>query len=336
MMVIFGNITIKQQAEINTKMIKQQIEQMKLGYEIKSGVPYLLRDEVFIKRMKTNPCYSSSSSFQYHWMIQYVQHEWNLGQTCKKLHQVVYNNPKIWSHILFPIQDTRITDTFIKQLVPQITRHYGIHHLTLIRLPLTWKGYFFIFDQFAHSVDKIQLETNMEVIDDMIYHLCIFTSTLILLQQDNNIPITFRQYCIEPEVYDELLLQHGFLKKKKYEEDKVTFMISLFHQYTLDDPPFERLNEWYTTLNNNNNNNNSSTDHPLSSEEEINNKKMTQLQSIVSFLANNRHLITYKSLLGQKRAQDHLDSSSRIKQRLLSSPSTTTTTSSASPSSLYA
>ncbi|KAI9299403.1 hypothetical protein BJ944DRAFT_274264 [Cunninghamella echinulata] len=266
----------------------------------------------------------------------HLQDVQTIGQTCKKLHQVVYNNPKIWSHILFPIQDTRITDTFIKQLVPQITRHYGIHHLTLIRLPLTWKGYFFIFDQFAHSVDKIQLETNMGVIDDMVYHLCVFTATLILLQQDNNIPITFRQYCIEPEVYDELLSQHGFLKKKKHDEDKVTFMISLFHQYTLDDPPFERLNEWYTTLNNS-----SSTDHPSSSEEEINNKKMTQLQFIVSFLANNRHLITHKSLLGQKRVQDHLDSSSRIKQRLLSSPSTatataTTTTTTSSPSSLYA
>ncbi|CAO3646495.1 unnamed protein product [Cunninghamella blakesleeana] len=258
-----------------------------------------------------------------------------IGQTCKKLQDEVYNNPKIWDQLLFPIQDTRITDKYIQQLVPQITRHYGVHHLKLIRLPLTWKGYFFIFDQFGHSIDKIQLETNHQVIVEMVYHLCIFACTLTILQQENNIPITFRQYCLEPEVYYQLLIQHQFLShhylnhvnQEKNEEEKKKRIIKDLIQHAmkikpLDDPPFERLHEWYTTF---------TPSSFLSEKKEEETTLLSQLQSIVSFLANNRHLITLPSLLGQKRSQDPSDptsSSSRIKQRLLSSSNPSTSSSS--------
>ncbi|ORX61847.1 hypothetical protein DM01DRAFT_1270734, partial [Hesseltinella vesiculosa] len=121
-----------------------------------------------------------------------------LGDSCSRFHAMVFNNPRVWRpQVLFPAKDARVTDTFIKQLVPNITRHYGIQTLRLIQLPLTWLGYMCIFDQFAHSVDLIQVETSKPILKDLVYHLTVFAANLVVLQQDNLIPITFRQYSLD-------------------------------------------------------------------------------------------------------------------------------------------
>ncbi|KAI8079860.1 uncharacterized protein BX664DRAFT_341632 [Halteromyces radiatus] len=237
-----------------------------------------------------------------------------LGQSCRQLHGLIYNNPRVWhQHVLFPAKDSRLTDKFIQQLVPQITRHYGIQTLRLIQLPLSWLGYLFIFDQFAHSVDQIQVETTHAVLQDLVYHLTVFAANLTVLQSDNHIPITFRQYCHDASYYYQVLVDHRFLGKSN-----VTDMIELFDTTgqtlvsKLDDPPFERLRQWQVVC----------TDH--NDDDDDDNKKdcLTRLQCIVSFLAGRQVTNNLDPLvtIGQKRTQDQLEPSSRQRQRLVPPP----------------
>lgn len=157
-----------------------------------------------------------------------------LGTANKALRTLVYNNPDVWTSSLFPIGDQSITDDFIRMFVPRIVRSYGICELGLVDLPLCWKGFFWIFDQFAHSVRRIHLATSDAVLADLAHHLSIFAGTLALLQYENKIPITFRQYALDEEHYRQTLVASQYMGHR-------TLSGLLSSTFQLDDPPFERL-----------------------------------------------------------------------------------------------
>ncbi|KAI7863950.1 hypothetical protein BDF14DRAFT_1838811 [Spinellus fusiger] len=184
----------------------------------------------------------------------------------KRLQQLIYNNPKVWtSNHLFPEADAAITDRFVGRLVPRITRLYGIRSLRLIRLSLSWLGYLCIFDQFAHSVDYIDLVTTRACLTDLIYHLSIFAGNLAMLQHDNRIPITFRQYAMDKDEHEAALAATHYLGQNTW-HNLSPFLSSV----TLDDPPFERLIQFRV----------SSTDHA-----DDENDQIRQLHFLTCFLA---------------------------------------------------
>lgn len=160
-----------------------------------------------------------------------------LGDSHTRLRDLVYKTPEIWtSDLLFPAADERITDRFIKCIVPRITRHYGILSLKMIQLPLTWTGYFMIFDQFAHSVKRIQMETSTSNLRQLVHHLGVFAGNLAMLQRSNRIPITFRQYSFDHEEYANELAESHYLGQSTLHN-----LINQLPHMKLDDPPFERL-----------------------------------------------------------------------------------------------
>ncbi|RCH93033.1 hypothetical protein CU097_008133 [Rhizopus azygosporus] len=112
-----------------------------------------------------------------------------LGKAHKKLCHCIYAQPSVWTKdILFPINDPSITDQFIKQTITKITRNYGILDIRMVNLPLTWFGYFLIFDQFAHSLTSITIQSDHQLFMQLCYHLTRFATDLAILQQDNKIP----------------------------------------------------------------------------------------------------------------------------------------------------
>ncbi|KAI8090944.1 uncharacterized protein B0P05DRAFT_528063 [Gilbertella persicaria] len=160
-----------------------------------------------------------------------------LGDVHSRLRELVYKNPEIWtSDLLFPVQDPNITDKFIKTIVPRITRHYGILDLKMICLPLSWKGYLMIFDQFAHSVKHIEIQATTRSLAALAHHLSVFAGNLTLLQRTNKIPITFRQYALDED--DDYALGDNLLHNLKDQ----------FKHTKLDDPPFERLEKFQVSL----------------------------------------------------------------------------------------
>ncbi|KAI7900946.1 uncharacterized protein BX663DRAFT_515806 [Cokeromyces recurvatus] len=166
----------------------------------------------------------------------------SLGDSHTRLRSFIYESPEIWtSNILFPKNDRKITDIFIQLIIPRITRHYGILSLRMIQLPsVSWKGYFLIFDQFAHSVKRIHIElTNTKVLWDLAHHLAIFAGYLVVLQKTNQIPITFKQYYAlhDEERYAAILAKSKYLGQHSLE----ALCENLVKRYQLDDPPFERL-----------------------------------------------------------------------------------------------
>lgn len=151
-----------------------------------------------------------------------------LGKAHKKLCHCIYAQPSVWTKdILFPINDPSITDQFIKQTITKITRNYGILDIRMVNLPLTWFGYFLIFDQFAHSLTSITIQSDHQLFMQLCYHLTRFATDLAILQQDNKIPCTFREYALD---------QPSSKNMNKLEPIPTTL-----HYIKLDDPPFERL-----------------------------------------------------------------------------------------------
>ncbi|KAF7723907.1 hypothetical protein EC973_001530 [Apophysomyces ossiformis] len=195
-----------------------------------------------------------------------------LSRVNMRLQKLVYNSPEVWTtDVLFPVGDRSITDQFIRFLVPRITRHYGIHALRLVNLPLTWAGYLWIFDQFAHSVDCIDLTADDNSLRDLARHLLIFAGNLAMLQNDNKIPITFRQYAIDEREYTEALIATDYLGQRSLRD-----LHRLLSSFTLDDPPFERLVQFRV----------SSTDHPANHQDK--NEHIHELQMLASFLAGRK------------------------------------------------
>jgi multidrug transporter EmrE-like cation transporter len=165
-----------------------------------------------------------------------------LGDSHPRLGSLVFKNPDIWtSDLLFPAQDTQINDKFIKLVVPRITRHYGILSLKMIDLvALTWTGYMIIFDQFAHSVKHIEIQTTYTALSQLAHHLTVFAGNLALLQYNNKIPITFRQYAFDHEAYASALADASYLG-----QNTLHSLNDQFAQMKLDDPPFERLQQFH-------------------------------------------------------------------------------------------
>jgi hypothetical protein len=162
----------------------------------------------------------------------------SLADSHEKLSSLVYTEPKIWtSDRLFPPRDDMITDQFVRKLVPRITRNYGILELKMIDLPLSWSGYLMIFDQFAHSVNKIEIKATEAQLYQLAHHLSIFAGNLAMLQQNNRIPITFRQYALDDEQeYINALSGSNYLG-----QDSLHNLTRQLQVMKLDDPPFERL-----------------------------------------------------------------------------------------------
>ncbi|ORZ03836.1 hypothetical protein BCR43DRAFT_484067 [Syncephalastrum racemosum] len=161
-----------------------------------------------------------------------------LARVNTQLRRIVYSEPQVWTgDLLFPESDVTITDSFIQQFVSRITRSYAVRGLRMIKLPLSWTGYMWIFDHFAHSVDAIQIVASEDTLDQLAHHLSIFAGNLALLQHENKIPITFRQYAIDDREYADTLAATRYMGHDSLQ----TMTRTLLSEFRLDDPPFERL-----------------------------------------------------------------------------------------------
>ncbi|KAI7876185.1 hypothetical protein K492DRAFT_172730 [Lichtheimia hyalospora FSU 10163] len=162
-----------------------------------------------------------------------------LGGVNKRLKQIVYSDQGIvWQRndLLFPAKDNSITDTFIQSLVDDIPRSYAVHKIRLVGLPLSWEGCFRVFDHFAHSVDHIHVSAPNATLADLVYHLSVFAGNLAMLQYENKIPITFREYTVCHEEHKLALTESNYLGTHS-----LAGLNRLLERITLDDPPFERL-----------------------------------------------------------------------------------------------
>ncbi|CAO3590685.1 unnamed protein product [Absidia cylindrospora] len=175
------------------------------------------------------------------------------------------------------------------------------------------------------------------------------------------IPITFRQYGLDAPSYYQVLVDHQFLGKTSLAHitqliDKNNSGNSIrknggdddYYLSNLDDPPFENLQHWVVVC----------TDHPQPDQDQdqqdsVVRNCISQLESLISFLAGRQvtnpgsntttssvsqspiiatatgtttkttTTTTTTNITGYKRTQDHLDTSSRQKQKLVSSASHT-------------
>lgn len=164
-----------------------------------------------------------------------------LGGVNMRLKQLIYSDEgKVWQRndLLFPAEDNSITDTFIQNLVGDIPRSYAVHEIRLVGLPLSWAGCFRVFDHFAHSVDHIHVSATNATLADLVYHLSVFAGNLAMLQYENKIPITFREYTVCHEEHKLALSESNYLGTHS-----LAGLNRLLERITLDDPPFERLSK---------------------------------------------------------------------------------------------
>ncbi|KAI8140851.1 hypothetical protein BJV82DRAFT_621381 [Fennellomyces sp. T-0311] len=212
-----------------------------------------------------------------------------------KWNEFLQRHPEVWSsnHLLFPKDDSTITDEFIRRNIPTIPRSYAVREMRLEGLPLTWAGFLYIFDHFGHSVDRIHLAASEATLADLARHLCIFAGNLALLQHENKIPITFRQYAISQTEYENTLAQTNYMG-----QNNLRGMRRLLESLTLDDPPFEHLAEL----------NIESTDHTSSFDQHEN---IHQIYFIAAFLAGRHELRHFNN----KRTREDDDVSLRKHRR---------------------
>ncbi|GAB5589101.1 hypothetical protein Unana1_04001 [Umbelopsis nana] len=171
---------------------------------------------------------------------------------CRQLQQLTFDSAEVWSsHLLFESHQNEIDDQVIANIVPRITRSYGIHSLHLIGLNnVSSIGILQTFDQFAHALKDIELCSSMEVIAALTRHLEAFSLKLAMLQAANSIPLTFMEYrCHYPEHMDQL---RSYMSDSPSPEDAKNSVLNshaeLFARLRwlqlptkLDDPPFEQL-----------------------------------------------------------------------------------------------
>ncbi|KAI8979741.1 hypothetical protein BDF20DRAFT_871373 [Mycotypha africana] len=166
------------------------------------------------------------------------------AESHKIIENIVYESPEIWTtNMLFPVNDSTITDKFIRQTIPRITRLYGISNLTMFNLPLTWVGYFLVFDQFAHTIKELKIHAGLDTLLELNKHLCTFAGNLLLLQRANQIPISFKNYAFDDEE------EYATAVSKSHLLDMG--LGSLYEQLEyerLDDPPFEQLKQFEVTV----------------------------------------------------------------------------------------
>ncbi|KAI8332286.1 hypothetical protein BC941DRAFT_474381 [Chlamydoabsidia padenii] len=90
MLMATGNLACQYQLDTNTTSLTSTLEQMKMKYEVAGGVPYLLRDDMFLERLGVN---NKHQGQQIHWIRLMLKQEWNgvvyrianyLNQHCAK------------------------------------------------------------------------------------------------------------------------------------------------------------------------------------------------------------------------------------------------------------
>jgi hypothetical protein len=182
-----------------------------------------------------------------------------LASTCRQLHQLIYETAEIWNAgMLFESDNQDIDDEVIANMVPHITRSYGIHSLKIIGLhKVTSIGILQIFDQFAHALKDIELCTSMTVIEALTEHLEAFSLKLGLLQAANSIPLTFWEYRCHHKEYMEQVTAYMEQSLPSPTNSKYTSNshAELFARLrwlqlptNLDDPPFEHLERIKVTI----------------------------------------------------------------------------------------
>lgn len=182
-----------------------------------------------------------------------------LASTCRQLHQLIYETAEIWNAgMLFESDNQDIDDEAIANIVPHITRSYGIHSLKIIGLhKVTSIGILQIFDQFAHALKDIELCTSMTVIEALTEHLEAFSLKLGLLQAANSIPLTFWEYRCHHKEYMEQVTAYMSQSLPSPTDSKYTSNshAELFARLRwlqlptkLDDPPFEHLERIKVTI----------------------------------------------------------------------------------------
>lgn len=221
------------------------------------------------------------------------------GDSHSKIRDFIYESPELWtSDLLFPEGSQHITDDFVRKFVPRITRHYGILTLKMVDLfSLSSFGYLLIFDQFAHSVKNIEIRTTPAILSQLVYHLTIFAGNLALLQQNNNIPITFRQYSFDDEHEFESNLLDSTLYKNQASCSFPHLITYLYSSVQLDDPPFERLEGFYVSS--------TSDDHDIDT-------TIQQLQTLAFFLAGKSLVNTPNS--GKRSRDEYIQSNIKYRK----------------------
>ncbi|KAI9255813.1 hypothetical protein BDA99DRAFT_517713 [Phascolomyces articulosus] len=250
------------------------------------------------------------------------------------LEEFLHKHPDIWTtgnNLCFLPNDATITDDYIRRHIPNIPRSYALREMKLINLPLTWTGFLWIFDHFAHSVDRIHVKASEQTLTDLARHLSIFAGNLAVLQHENKIPITFRQYAINHTQYENTMVQSDYMGRSNLKG-----LRRYLETLKLDDPPFEQLAELYIECTDPSPSSSSAEDD-ASSPSSIyphhnENNPIYQIYFIASFLAGG-HSLSRQSRPNNKRAREeeedyHDDTSTTTtsNNNASSSASTTTTT----------
>ncbi|RUS22603.1 hypothetical protein BC937DRAFT_88283 [Endogone sp. FLAS-F59071] len=173
----------------------------------------------------------------------------NLSSTCRQLHNLTYNSPRLWKDILFPKNDYKITDEVVASLVPKIVRCDAVKELKLDGLSLTESGVLELLDHFGHSIEHLELSFNhdtslvmeKQLISRFSAHLEVFVLTLGLHQKFDNMPPTFMEYRENDASYLHQThhLLYGYPKVNV--EDFVRHFSAHGLPTQLDDPPLPQL-----------------------------------------------------------------------------------------------
>ncbi|KAG2227646.1 hypothetical protein INT45_004687 [Circinella minor] len=234
------------------------------------------------------------------------------------LEDFLHRYPEVWTtNLFFPPNDMTITDGFIRHNVPKIPRSYALREIKLVNLPLTWAGFLWVFDHFAHSVDRIHVKASEQTLTDLARHLSIFAGNLAVLQHENKIPITFRQYAINHSEYENTLWIHqqtdDYNNRISAIENNSRYSISnigrdnnnnsttlknlrrYLETLRLDDPPFEQLAELYVEC----------TDQsPTVSVDTHENNPIHQIYFVTSFLSGGHDFYRHRQLGNNKRSRE--------------------------------
>ena len=266
------------------------------------------------------------------------------------LEDFLHRHPEVWTtNLFFPANDMTITDDFIRRHVPKIPRSYALREMRLVNLPLTWAGFLWIFDHFAHSVDRIRVKASEQTLTDLARHLSIFAGNLAVLQHENKIPITFRQYAINHSEYENTLWIHqqtedynnristigshsshsisnsgrGSNNNNNNNNTTLENLRRYLENLRLDDPPFEQLAELYVEC----------TDQSSSvSVDTHENNPIHQIYFVTSFLSGGHDLYRRRQPGNNKRSREEEEEDDGSSTTINNSINSNDAASSSSPS----
>lgn len=168
-----------------------------------------------------------------------------LGSTSQFFKQLMFDASAPWDgdSILFPPNDSRITDSVAGYFMKSIPRSFAVTNLQLVGLPLTDTAILGLLDRFAHALEHIELVLSPLQLSHLCDHLEAFSYNLALLQSQNGIPHLFGEYV--SDVHEAKQRVARLLDAKETsasDEYSLARLLSRFGLPTqLDDPPFERL-----------------------------------------------------------------------------------------------